>query len=227
MKTRSILLARTPDGIPLVDDFELVTETLELPGPNQVMVEQRLLSIDPYVRTVLRFPKRVGQTVIGGAIGQVVDSRSGKPVWNARVRVGDDVSWLAVDPQSGNFRSYKLPHGKRTLVVSAKGYHEQRVDVSVGSGADVEVKLAPSAEIRPGTIRGTVKAVGGRRLRRATILIPELDKTIRPSRRGAFSISLKPGEYKVVVSARGYRTQRKTIRVVEGETVILNVELHR
>jgi NADPH-dependent curcumin reductase CurA len=76
MKTRSILLARTPDGIPQPDDFELVTETLELPGPNQVMVEQRLLSIDPYVRTVLRFPKRVGQTIIGGAIGQVVDSRS-------------------------------------------------------------------------------------------------------------------------------------------------------
>jgi NADPH-dependent curcumin reductase CurA len=76
MKTRRIVLARTPEGIPRPDDFEMVTEELGAPGPDQVLVKQRYLSIDPYVRSVLRFPKRVGQTVVGGAVGQVVDSGS-------------------------------------------------------------------------------------------------------------------------------------------------------
>jgi hypothetical protein len=178
--------------------------------------------IDPKGPDVKAGPK------LAALSGAVLDSRSGKPVWNARVRVGSEVSWLAVDPQSGRFRSYKLPVGKRTVTVSAKGYHDKKVAVEITEdGGSVEVKLAPSAAIKPGTIRGTVTAVGGRRVRRATVLIPELDKSIRPGKRGKFSVDLKPGEYKVVVSARGYRTQKKTIRVVEGETVILNVELHR
>ncbi|MCK5799188.1 MAG: carboxypeptidase regulatory-like domain-containing protein, partial [Deltaproteobacteria bacterium] len=160
--------------------------------------------------------------------GTVIDSRTGKPVWNARVRVDSDVSWLAVDPQNGRFRSYKIPVGQRKVVVTAKGYHSQETQVTVNeSGGTIEVKLAPSADIKPGTIRGSVKSLRGKALRKATILIPQLDKTIRPSKDGGFSVSLKPGEYKVIVSARGYRTQRKTFRVVEGETQIWNVELHR
>jgi len=44
---------------------------------------------------------------------------------------------------------------------------------------------------------------------------------------GSFTVSLKPGEYKVVISAAKFRTQQKLIRIQEGSTVILNVELHR
>ncbi|PID37904.1 MAG: hypothetical protein CSB49_08340 [Proteobacteria bacterium] len=157
----------------------------------------------------IKTPDVKGSPKLAALTGAVLDARSGKPVWNARVRVGSDVSWLAVDPQTGQFRSYN-------------------VEVSVAeSMSAIEVKLSPSAEIKPGTIRGTVGAIGGRRVHRATVLIPELDKTIKPNRRGKFSIDLKPGEYNLVVSARGYRTQKKSIRVVEGETVILNVELHK
>ena len=37
----------------------------------------------------------------------------------------------------------------------------------------------------------------------------------------------RPGTYEIVIGAKGYRAQRKSIRVLERGTVILNVELHR
>ena len=89
------------------------------------------------------------------------------------------------------------------------------------------LRLSPKTTVVPGTLRGTIKALVGKNPKSSTILIPELDKTVSVEQDGAFSIQLKPGEYKVVVSAPGFRSQTKRIRVMEGSTVILNVELHK
>jgi hypothetical protein len=166
----------------------------------------------------------------GVIVGSVVDERTDKPVWNARVSLaGDQTSSLAVSPQDGSFRSYKVPAGKHTLVVSADGYAQARLEVEVPADGQAEAKLrlAPRASIVPGTLRGTIKSLQGKLLPGATVLIPEIDKTIEAGADGTFSVALKPGEYKVVVSAKGYRSQTKNIRILEGDTVIWNVDLHR
>lgn len=214
-----------------------VTDKYAFTIPRWNMVLRLSYRFDPFappeVKIVTRDPVHNGNGNVrpGPALasigGAVIDGRTGKPIWNARVRIGAEVSSLAVDA-NGKFTSYKMPVGPHKLVVSAHGYHETTVDVTLAAeGATQTIKLSPRAAIAPGTIRGTVKAMGGKKVRKATLLIPEIDRTISIGRDGAFTVSLKPGEYKVVVSARGYRTQRKTLRVVEGETVILNVELHR
>ncbi|MBW2734217.1 MAG: carboxypeptidase regulatory-like domain-containing protein [Deltaproteobacteria bacterium] len=162
--------------------------------------------------------------------GAITDSRTDKPVWNARIRVAkQDASSLAVDGKTGQYRTFNLPLGKHTVIASADGYHNKELEVEVGeSGAKANFTLAPKAEIKPGMLRGTVKsASGGKVIRGATLLIPELDKSLKVKSDGSFEISLKSGEYRVIISARGYRTQRKTLRIAEGETVIHNVEMHR
>ncbi len=89
------------------------------------------------------------------------------------------------------------------------------------------VRPKARAAVPPDTLRGTIKAPRGRKVKGAALLLPELDKTIQVTASGAFSLTLKPGEYKVIISAPRLRTQRKSIRIQEGDTVILNVELYR
>lgn len=161
--------------------------------------------------------------------GKVLDSQTLKPVWNATVKIIDEeASSLAVDPRDGSFRSFDVPLGTRTIIASAEGYLDTRVllDVLPG-GANTVIQMTPKVRFRPGTLRGTVTGRGGRELSGATILIPELDRTLSLERDGTFRVSLKPGQYKVVVSSPGMRTQERAIRVVEGDTVILNVELYK
>lgn len=166
----------------------------------------------------------------GVVVGAVTDARTEKPVWNARVSLeGEQTSSLAVNPQDGSFRTYKLPVGKYTLVAAADGYDPAKLEVEVAADgtADAKLKLNPRSSIAPGTLRGTVKSVQGKTLPGATVLIPETDQTIAAGTDGTFSVSLKPGEYRVVVSAKGFRSQTKTIRIQEGSTIILNVDLYK
>ena len=166
----------------------------------------------------------------GVVVGKVVDSRTGKPVWNAMVRVeGQEASSQAVAPQDGAFRTYGITPGPQVLFVAADGYDAAREQLVVKAGGKVEVtiKLKTRTAVPPGTLRGSIKDTRGRKVKGATVLIPELDRTIQVPATGAFSLTLKPGEYKVIISAPRFRTQRKTIRIQEGDTVILNVELFR
>ncbi len=171
------------------------------------------------------------QTEDRGAVrGVVLDAQTNKPIWNASITISDEeASRLAVNPADGTFQTYQITRGSRTLQATADGYAEQTVQVEILPDAVVQTtfKLSPKNEDTPGTLRGTIKALAGKRFRGATILIPQIDKKLQVGPDGAFSLSLKPGEYSVMVSARGFRTQTKTIRIQQGSTVILNVDLHR
>ena len=166
----------------------------------------------------------------GVVTGRVVDDRTGKPVWNAHIQLqGSDASRLVVNASDGSFRTFELEAGKRSVTATAEGYGSQTVEVEVGPGqtADVTVRLKARVAFKPGLIRGTVTALGGKPAKGVTVLIPELDRTVTLDSSGAFSVSLPPGNYRLVVSGRGFRAQRKSIRLMEGQTVILNLELHR
>lgn len=175
-------------------------------------------------------PPVVEKPKTGVVEGDVVDAQTNKPIWNAAVSVaGEESSSLAVDPKDGTFKTYRLPVGPHTVVARADGYApaEAQVQVTEDGTARATLRLSPKTTVVPGTLRGTIKALVGKSPKSSTILIPELDRTVEVDEGGVFSIQLKPGEYKVVVSAPGFRSQTKRIRVMEGSTVILNVELHK
>jgi hypothetical protein len=159
--------------------------------------------------------------------GKVVDARTGNPIWNARVRIPKSTtSSLAVDT-SGQFQTFELPVGKRELEAFAKGYKKATVAVSLTeSGSEVTIKLEPR-QIAPAVLEVLVRTVRGKPIRGAAVMIPQLNKQVVTGRDGRATINAPPGSYQVIISKRGYRTQRKKERITEGQNRKFNIELHR
>ena len=82
VQTREWQLAARPHGEPTPDDFRLVESQRPDPQDSQVVVRMLVMSVDPYMRGRMRAGKsyaaawEVGETMQGGAVGRVVDSRS-------------------------------------------------------------------------------------------------------------------------------------------------------
>jgi len=89
---RRFTLAARPQGLPKPGDFQLEAQAAPEPAEGQVLLRTRFLSLDPYMRGMMDEAGpgyapavRLGQTMVGGTISEVVESR------NPRYRVGDTV----------------------------------------------------------------------------------------------------------------------------------------
>ena len=78
--SRQFKLAARPAGMPKESDFVLVETPMPTPGEGQVLVKTHYISVDPYMRgriTGVRSyadPVNIGDVMVGGAVGQVVES---------------------------------------------------------------------------------------------------------------------------------------------------------
>ena len=78
---REIVLAARPEGAPREADFALVERPRPTPGPGELLVRTLWLSLDPYMRLRIGTDERyypaipIGETVVGGAVSRVVESR--------------------------------------------------------------------------------------------------------------------------------------------------------
>ena len=78
---RRILFARVPQGLPVPGDF--AQDTVEAPGPSagQFLARTLWLSLDPYLRNVMKghalygVALRPGQPMHGESVAEVVESR--------------------------------------------------------------------------------------------------------------------------------------------------------
>ena len=88
---KRIVLASRPSGAATPDNFRLEEVPLPACGPGQVLVRNRYLSLDPYMRGRMNdsksyaAPQPLGDTMIGGTAGEVVESR------DSRFVAGDQV----------------------------------------------------------------------------------------------------------------------------------------
>jgi NADPH-dependent curcumin reductase len=77
---RRIVLASRPQGRPGPDNFRLEEASVPEPGPGQVLCRTIYLSLDPYMRGRMSDapsytnPVQVGEVMVGGSVGQVLDS---------------------------------------------------------------------------------------------------------------------------------------------------------
>jgi NADPH-dependent curcumin reductase CurA len=88
---RQILLKSRPEGMPTLDNFELVQGPVPEPGDGEVLMRTRYLSLDPYMRGRMSAaksyakPVEVGQPMVGGTVSEIMASR------NPRFAAGDIV----------------------------------------------------------------------------------------------------------------------------------------
>jgi len=91
MTNRQITLAARPVGFPQESDFALVEAPVPEPGPGEVLVRARWLSLDPYMRGRMSEvrsyakPTELGEVMTGQVVGEVVASEDSSLV------SGDDV----------------------------------------------------------------------------------------------------------------------------------------
>jgi hypothetical protein len=79
--SRQVVLRRRPVGLPRPDDFDLIEAPISAPGEGEVLVRTIYLSLDPYMRGRISGGRSYapsvepGQVIVGGTVGQVVESR--------------------------------------------------------------------------------------------------------------------------------------------------------
>jgi NADPH-dependent curcumin reductase CurA len=80
--SREIQLAARPHGEPVPSDFRLADVEVTDPGPDQILVRNTYMSVDPYMRGRMRDvksyvpPFRLDQPLEGAAVGEVVASNA-------------------------------------------------------------------------------------------------------------------------------------------------------
>ena len=90
-QSREIRLKARPNGLPTADNFELASVDLAAPGAGEVQVRNHWMTVDPYMRGRMNDvksytpPFQLGQTMEGGAVGQVTASN------DPSLKVGDMV----------------------------------------------------------------------------------------------------------------------------------------
>ncbi len=78
---RQVRLRRHPVGMPEESDFEIVDAPAPSPGDGEVLTRTLFLSLDPYMRGRISGVRSyaagvsVGQVIVGGTVGEVVESR--------------------------------------------------------------------------------------------------------------------------------------------------------
>ncbi len=90
--SREIRLASRPTGVPIASNFTLAETTLAPLQDGQVLVRNLFMSVDPYMRGRMSDrksyvpPFEIGKALEGGAVGEVIESRS------SEIKVGDIVT---------------------------------------------------------------------------------------------------------------------------------------
>ncbi|HMM14426.1 MAG TPA: NADP-dependent oxidoreductase [Parvibaculum sp.] len=116
IQSREIRLKSRPVGMPTAANFELATRDVAQPSDGEVLVRNIWMSVDPYMRGRMMDresyvpPFQIGEALQGGAIGQVVASKS------AGLNVGDYVQSMF------GWREYEV----------AKAEAFQKVDPALG-----------------------------------------------------------------------------------------------
>ncbi|NHN47774.1 NADP-dependent oxidoreductase [Halostella sp. JP-L12] len=103
---RQWTLASRPTGDPTAENFELVEGEVPDPGPREVLVRTRYLSVDPYMRGRMRDaesyadPWEVGDVMRAGVVGDVVESNH--PDFEAGDVVNGDLLWAEYATADGD-----------------------------------------------------------------------------------------------------------------------------
>jgi hypothetical protein len=161
---------------------------------------------------------------VGGLKVLVVDKRNNQPLQDAQVVVG--AKELKTNA-AGQVQVGALAPGPISVKVSAPEFQsvEEAAVVVAGKESEMSIPLAPAKRIGFATISGRVRSTRQGLPLVATLVIPSAKVRTRTDAQGAFSVKLKPGIYRIIISANGHLPQTKSFTVRDGEQAIFNVDL--
>ena len=138
-KSREVHLVARPEGLPRVEDFEIVQTDVADAGDGEVLVQNLFMSVDPAMRPRLTAGYELGQPMAAAAIGRVVQSNSGE------LAAGDLVS------NGSGFREYFVsgPHGLRRLEPVAGHPITVHMHVLGGTGFTAYGGMLEVARLKP------------------------------------------------------------------------------
>jgi NADPH-dependent curcumin reductase CurA len=116
LTTREWHFVQRPVGLPAPETYRLVERDLPTLQPDQCLVKNLVLSVDPYMRTRMDDvpsyvpPFAIGEALTGGAVGEVIETRS------ADVPVG---SWIV---HQAGWREHAVVDAKAARVVDKGRY---------------------------------------------------------------------------------------------------------
>ncbi|MDT7928545.1 MAG: hypothetical protein RQ830_03410, partial [Tepidimonas sp.] len=128
---KQILLVSRPQGEASVDNFRLVETPTPALSEGQVLVRHHYLSLDPYMRGRMNegksyaAPQPLGEVMIGGTVGQVVESRHPRYApgdWVVGMGGWQEYSVVDAD-QPGALRKANAAAALAQELAPAKGVH--------------------------------------------------------------------------------------------------------
>ncbi len=145
------------------------------------------------------------------------------PAANVPIEVGGRVFRTGAD---GAFVLTDVGPGPVKVVVKAPGFQplEELVSVPPGAEATLELALTKLGQKSLATLRGLVRSTRGAPVP-ALVKVREAAANTRAGADGRFLIRLPGGKYTVVIEAKGYVTQTKSVDVGDGDQAIFHCDL--
>lgn len=159
-----------------------------------------------------------------GRIRGVVRSAEGV-ISGAALSVGEQ---KAVTDEQGRFVLDAVGPGPVKVQVSAADFQdaEEVAQVPPEAEATLDFTLLPRAAEARATLRGLIRAKTGEAVK-ATVRVVELKLKLPVKPDGRFSADVPSGKYTLIIEARGYLTQTKTVEVSGGDQAIFHAELEK
>ena len=104
--SREIHLVRRPKGLPVAEDFALVEAPAVEAKEGEIVIDNLILSVDPYMRPRLNADQPLNAPMLGGGLGRVIQSR------NPKFQEGDLVR------HGGGFRERIVSNGQGVSVLN-------------------------------------------------------------------------------------------------------------
>ncbi len=165
-------------------------------------------------------PGRIVGVVRAGSAGGV-----GPPVAGAQV-LAVETQQLVKTNADGRYTLERVGPGPVTVQVRAAEFTEAEEVVQVPPGAEavLDLVLTPKTVAVRATLRGLIRAKSGE-LIKAMVRIVELKLKLQVKPDGRFTADVPSGKYTLIIEARGFVTQTKTIEVSGGDQAIFHAEL--
>ena len=198
-------------GTPAVPAWNLVFGASYALNPKPVIIE-RVVEVE--VASEAAAPVA---SVLSHVSGTVVDAATKRPIADVRIKYLETEFSDQVGSADGKFRSIDFAPGtKVTIQLSAPGYTNRSMRMTV-SEAPVSGTIEMQQAIIGGRLAGRITAEGAGAAEASVWLSGEEEKRAKVDpATGAFQIDVKPGDYRMVVSAPGHISVRENISILNG-----------